>query len=512
MSLWLPLLIAVPALGAVLVALLPKGNDALAKWFTLGVSLVVLALTLVMTVQFDTGAGARRFQFVFEKDWIPSFGVHFGLGVDGIALVLVVLSAVLTPIVIGASWHDADAPHAKYSVKTYFALLLSLEAMMVGVFAATDVFLFYVFFEAMLIPMYFMIGSYGGAQRSYAAIKFLLYSLFGGLLMLVAVIGLYVAAGKNTFLFPELIGAIQDPATQKWLFAGFFIAFAIKAPLVPFHTWLPDAAAQAPAGAAVLLVGVLDKVGTFGMLRFCLELFPDAAKWATPLVIVLSVVGVIYGALVAIGQTDIKRLIAYTSISHFGFIAMGVFAMSETAQAGATLYMVNHGFATGMLFLAAGFLIARRGSPYIADYGGVQKAAPLLAGAFLIAGLAGLSLPGLSSFVSEFMVMIGTYSSTAFGSGALSVAAVISALAVILAAVYILWMVQRVLHGPATESVANMKDLNRRELWVVAPLMALVIGFGFFPKPLLDVINPAVTHTLQSVKVDTAVAEKGTGQ
>jgi NADH-quinone oxidoreductase subunit M len=321
---------------------------------------------------------------------------------------------------------------------------------------------------------------------------------------------------NGTFMFPDIIEALKtqtiDSGTAKWLFAGFFIAFAIKAPLVPFHTWLPDAAAQAPAGAAVLLVGVLDKVGTYGMLRFCLELFPEAAKWATPLVIVLSVVGIIYGAIVAIGQTDMKRLIAYTSISHFGFIAMGVFAMSQTAQEGATLYMVNHGFATGMLFLAAGFLIARRGSPYLADYGGVQKVAPLLAGAFFIAGLAGLSLPGLSSFVSEFMVMIGTYSSTAFGSGALGVAAIISAVAVILAAVYILWMVQRTLHGPTAESVAGMKDLNKRELWVVAPLMALIIGFGFFPKPLLDIIKPAVTDTLVNVKVDNpAVAEKGAG-
>ncbi|WP_084956130.1 NADH-quinone oxidoreductase subunit M [Thermoactinospora rubra] len=511
MSLWLPLLIAVPVVGAVLVALLPKGSDTLAKWLTLAVTLVVLALTLVMAFQFKPGGD--RFQFVFERDWIPAFGVKFGLGVDGIALVLIALSVVLTPIVVAASWHDADSPHAKYSVKTYFALILALEAMMIGVFAATDIFLFYVFFEAMLIPMYFMIGSYGGAQRSYAAIKFLLYSLFGGLLMLVAVIALYVVAGKNTFMFPQLVGAIQDPTTQKWLFAGFFIAFAIKAPLVPFHTWLPDAAAQAPAGAAVLLVGVLDKVGTFGMLRFCLELFPDASKFFTPLAIVLSVVGIIYGAIVAIGQTDMKRLIAYTSISHFGFIAMGVFAMSQVAQSGATLYMVNHGFATGMLFLAAGFLIARRGSPYIADYSGAQKVAPLLAGSFFIAGLAGLSLPGLSSFVSEFMVMIGTYSSAAFGSGALTVAAVIAATAVILAAVYILWMVQRVLHGPTAESVSGMTDLSGREKWVVAPLIALIIGFGFFPKPLLDIINPAVDHTLTNVKVDNpAVAEKGAGQ
>jgi NADH-quinone oxidoreductase subunit M len=519
MSPWLPILMAVPVLGAIVVALLPKGSDKLAKQATLLVSLVVLVLTLVMAVQFKTGG--PRFQFQAAYDWIPSFGVKFGVGVDGIALVLIALSAVLVPIVVLASWHDADGTQSadgtlitpKRSVKTYFSLLLVLEAMMIGVFASTDIFLFYVFFEAMLIPMYFMIGSYGGAQRSYAAVKFLLYSLFGGLLMLVAVIALYVLAGKNTFMFPQLVGAIQDPATQKWLFAGFFIAFAIKAPLWPVHTWLPDAAAQAPAGAAVLLVGVLDKVGTFGMLRFCLELFPDAAKAFTMPIVVLAVISIIYGAIVAIGQTDMKRLIAYTSISHFGFIVMGVFAMSQVSQSGAALYMVNHGFATGALFLAAGFLIARRGSPHIADYGGVQKVTPLLAGFFLIAGLAGLSLPGLSSFVSEFMVMIGTYTSPAFGSGALAVAAIVSALAVILAAVYILWMVQRTINGPTAEPVKAFKDLNVREIVVLAPLVALIIGFGFFPKPLLDVINPTVTQTLVNVKVDNpAIAEKGAGQ
>ncbi|WP_449062696.1 NADH-quinone oxidoreductase subunit M [Planomonospora algeriensis] len=515
---WLSILMAVPVLGAVGVACLPKGSHKPAKQLALLVSLVVLGLTVAMAVQFSPNG--QRFQFTETYSWIPAFGVNYGVGVDGIALVLIALSAVLVPIVILASWHDtdgpapdgrSDAPAPKRSAKTYFALLLVLEAMMIGVFAATDIFLFYVFFEAMLIPMYFMIGSYGGVQRSYAAVKFLLYSLFGGLLMLVAVIALYVVAEKNTFMFPELIGVIQDPTTQKWLFAGFFIAFAVKAPLWPFHTWLPDAAAQAPAGAAVLLVGVLDKVGTYGMLRFCLELFPDASKFFTPLVIVLSVVGIIYGAIVAIGQTDMKRLIAYTSISHFGFIALGVFAMTQNAQAGATLYMVNHGFSTGALFLVAGFLIHRRGSAQIADYGGVQKVAPLLAGAFLIAGLSGLALPGLSSFVSEFMVLIGTYERYA-------IPAIIGALGVILAAIYILWMYQRMMNGPTAEKVKGFTDLNGREKWVVAPLIAAIIALGFFPKPVLDVINPAVDKTLDSAQVldkqpaSTAAEKKGAGQ
>ncbi|MFD0883161.1 NADH-quinone oxidoreductase subunit M [Streptosporangium algeriense] len=513
---WLSTLIAVPVVGAVGVSLVK--SDKLAKQLALVVSLVVLALTAVMAFRFDPALGASketRFQFAEVYDWIPAFGVHYGVGVDGIALVLIALSVILVPIVILASWHDADGTGAaappKRSVKTYFALLLVLEAMMIGVFAATDVFLFYVFFEAMLIPMYFMIGSYGGAQRSYAAVKFLLYSLFGGLLMLVAVIALYVIAEKGTFMFPELIGVIQDPTTQKWLFLGFFIAFAVKAPLWPFHTWLPDAAAQAPAGAAVLLVGVLDKVGTYGMLRFCLELFPDAAKFFTPLVITLSVIGIIYGAIVAIGQTDMKRLIAYTSISHFGFIALGVFAMTTNAGAGATLYMVNHGFSTGALFLITGFLIYRRGSSQIADYGGVQKVAPLLAGTFLIAGLSGLSLPGLSTFVSEFMVLLGSYERYI-------VPTIIATTGVILASVYILWMYQRTMNGPTAEKVKGLPDLDARERWVVGPLIVMIIALGFFPKPALDMINPAVDHTLSNVHISNlhitpAVAEKkGAGQ
>ncbi|MEV4293743.1 NADH-quinone oxidoreductase subunit M [Microbispora rosea] len=485
---WLSTLMGVSVLGALGVTLVR--NDKLAKQFTLVVSLIVLALTVAMAVQFSPNGD--KFQFAETYDWIPQFGVHYGVAVDGIALVLILLSVILVPIVVLASWHDAEA--GKRSVRTYFSLLLVLEAMMIGVFAATDVFLFYVFFEAMLIPMYFMIGSYGGAQRSYAAVKFLLYSLFGGLLMLVAVIALYTIAGKGTFMFSDLVGTIQDVTTQKWLFLGFFIAFAIKAPLWPFHTWLPDAAAQAPAGAAVLLVGVLDKVGTYGMLRFCLELFPDAAKFFTPLVITLSVIGIVYGAIVAIGQTDMKRLIAYTSVSHFGFIAMGVFAMTTSAGSGATLYMVNHGFSTGALFLIAGFLIYRRGSHFIADYGGVQKVAPILAGTFLVAGLSSLSLPGLSTFVSEFMVLTGTYQRYV-------VPAVIATVGVILAAIYILWMYQRTMNGPTAESVKALPDLNAREKWVVAPLVALLLVFGFYPKPLLDVINPAVKDTLSSVSV-----------
>ena len=494
---WLTTLGAIPLVGAVVVAAMPERAALRAKQLALAISLVVLALTVAMALQFDAGA-EEQFQFVEKREWIPAFGVSYALGVDGIALVLIALAAVLTPIVLLAGWHDADpGSGAKRSTSTYFALFLVLETMIIGVFAATDIFLFYVFFEAMLIPMYFIIGSYGGAQRSYAAVKFLLYSLFGGLLMLAAVIGLYVVSGDQlgtgTFDFTVLSTELTiDSTTQRWLFLGFFIAFAVKAPLWPFHTWLPDAASEATPAGAVILVGVLDKVGTFGMLRYCLPLVPDASRWATPTVLVLSVVGILYGALLAIGQTDIKRLIAYTSISHFGFIAMGVFAMTTQGQSGSTLYMVNHGFSTGALFLLAGFLISRRGSRLVSDYGGVQYVAPVLAGSFLVAGLSGLALPGLSSFVSEFLVLVGTYTRY-------PVAAVLGTLGIVLAALYILILYQRTMTGPKVPEIERMPDLRPRETWVVAPLIAVLVALGFYPKPVLDVINPAVERTLTQI-------------
>ena len=454
-----------------------------------------------MAVQFKPGG--PDFQFMQQVQWIPQFGVHYAVGVDGIALVLILMSVILMPVVILASWNDVEGSSnprgevpPRRNAKTYFALMLVLETMMIGVFAATDVFLFYVFFEAMLIPMYFMIGSFGVGQRQYAAVKFLLYSLLGGLLMLAAVIALYVYSTRGghpgTFLFIQLRQLTISPVAQRWLFLGFFIAFAIKAPLWPFHTWLPDAATAAQPGAAVLLVGVLDKVGTFGMIRYCLELFPSASHYFTPLIIALAVVGILYGAIVAIGQRDLKRLIAYTSVSHMGLITLGIFVMTSQGQAGATLYMVNHGFATGALFILAGFMMSRRRSSLIADYGGVQSVAPVLAGLFLIAGLAGLALPGLSTFVSEFLVLVGTFTRY-------EAAAILATVGIILAAIYILWMYQRTMTGPVSDDVAGMGDLRARELWAVGPLIALIVVLGVYPQPVLNVINPAVHQTLVQV-------------
>jgi len=546
----------VPLVGSIVVFALPRGRDLLAKQVTLLFSLATLAITIGLCIAF-TDDSPDRFQFVTSYEWIRALGVSFSLGVDGIALVLIALTAVLVPSVVIASWSDRDrrvdaeapatagvAARAAAAVvsraaggagtttavldrprddddvdilaasdtvlvtdadtaptrvpgtrrgqpKTFFGLLLLLEVMMIGVFAATDVFLFYVFFEAMLVPMYFLIGSFGGPRRQYAAVKFFLYSLLGGLVMLASVIGLYFATSARTFDFSQLVAGDIDPGLQKWLFLGFFIGFAIKAPLVPFHTWLPDAGAEAPVGGAALLVGVLDKVGTFGFLRYCLPLFPDASRYYAPLILVLSVIGILYAALLAMGQKDMKRLVAYTSVAHFGFIALGIFAFTTQGLSGATFYMVNHGLSTGALFLVVGMLIARGGSRMIADYGGVQRVAPILAGLLLVTALSMLALPGMSTFISEFMVLLGTFSRH-------PAYAVVATAGIILAALYSLLLVQRVSHGPPRGvATRGFRDLRGREVWALAPLIALILFLGVYPKPVLDMINPAVTRTMQ---------------
>ncbi len=486
---WLTTIGLLPLVFAAAVWALPAAR---ARMVALVGSLVTLAATVAMAAQFDV-AHAGDYQFSQTYQWIPALGASFAVGIDGIALTMVALSAVLVPVCVLAGWNDVDPARAK----NFFGLILVLETFMVGVFAARDVFLFYVFFEAMLIPVYFLIGAFGGAQRRYAAVKFLLYSLFGGLVMLVAVIALYFQGpgGPDGFLTSRLIGIqFSGSGTEQLLFLGFFFAFAVKAPMWPVHTWLPDAAAEAPAGVAVLLVGVLDKVGTFGMLTLCLPLFPNASRWAAPVVVVLAVVSILYGALLAIGQSDLKRLIAYTSISHFGFIVLGIFAMTSPGQNGSALYMVNHGFSTAALFLVAGMLISRRGSQRIGDYGGLQRSTPLLAGVFLVAGLSSLALPGLSSFVSEILVLIGAYRRY-------PAAGIVATLGIVLAALYILWTYQRMFTGPARDYASGWRDLDRREAWVVAPLIAVIVALGFYPKPVLDVLQPAVDRTMQQVGV-----------
>ncbi|MFF4651111.1 NADH-quinone oxidoreductase subunit M [Streptomyces sp. NPDC001380] len=512
---------AVPAVGAVVTAALPAATTAARrrtpKAVALAFSAATLALAAVATARFDPGGD--RYQLTESYTWIRSFGISFSLGVDGIGVVLALLTAVLVPLVMLASWHDADPedPHSfegPRRTQGFFALVLAVEAMVLVSFLSTDVFLFYVFFEAMLIPMYFLIGGFGdraggpdaARQRSYAAVKFLLYNLVGGLVMLAAVVGLYTltaraglgSGGGGTFDLATITRAVSDgrlaidPTVGKALFLGFFFAFAVKAPLWPLHTWLPNAMGESTAGTAVLITAVVDKVGTFAMLRYCLGLFPDASTYFGPAILVLSVVGILYGALLAVGQKDIKRLVAYASISHFGFIILGIFAMTTQGQSGATLYMVNHGISTAVLMLVAGFLISRRGSRLIADFGGVQKVAPVLAGTFLVGGLATLSLPGLAPFVSEFLVLVGTFTRyPALG--------VVATLGIVLAALYVLVLYQRTMTGPVREGVGSMADLRVREVAVVAPLIVLLVVLGVHPKPVADIVNPAVGATMADV-------------
>jgi NADH-quinone oxidoreductase subunit M len=506
---YLSVLTLAPLFGALVVALLPRSRPALAKQVALGWSVAVLGLAVAMWLEF-VPSGAR-FQFRESYPWIPTWGARFTFAADGIALVMIALIALLVPLVILYSWHEAEGPPgapARRSVPAFFALVLALESTMIGVFAAADVFLFYVFFEVMLVPMYFLIGSYGGARRQYAAVKFFLYSLVGGLFMLAAVVGLWVLGG-HTFDWATLTSVDFSTTAERWLFLGFFVAFAIKAPFFPFHTWLPDAGGAAPAGAAALLVGVLDKVATFGILRYCLPLFPNASKYFAPLALALALIGVIYAALLAVGQNDLKRLVAYTSVAHFGFIGIGIFAFTTQSGSGAVLYMVNHGLATGLLFLVVGMLATRRGSSLVDDFGGAGRLVPLLAGVFLIAGLATLSLPGTAPFVSEFLVLLGTFTVN-------KTVAVVATVGIILGAAYVLWMVQRTTQGVPNPEMVKLRsmrrDLTPREAVVVGPLIALLLVFGFYPKPLLDVINPAVTATLQDIGVTDPEPTTAQGQ
>ncbi|GAA2387825.1 NADH-quinone oxidoreductase subunit M [Gordonia cholesterolivorans] len=518
---WLTVLWLLPAVASLVVMLLPAGRAADARRVSLGASLLTLGWAVVVATRFSSGTGG--YQLTEDVSWIPAFGARYSLALDGVGLALILLTAVLTPILLLAGWRDvSDAGNRR--VHIYVALMLAVESMVLMSFVATDVLLFYIFFEAMLVPMYFLIGGFGAAdegRRSRAAVEFLLYNLFGGLIMLAAVIGLYVVSsrsglgpdGAGTFSFSDLAAAASaggldaSQATLDLLFLGFFFAFAVKAPLWPVHTWLPDAAVSTTPAAAVMMMAVMDKVGTFAMLRFCIGLFPDASARFAPWISALAVVSIVYGALCAIGQRDVMRLISYTSISHFGFIVLGVFALTGQGQSGSALYMVNHGLSTAALFLVAGFLVSQRGSSLIADYGGVQKLAPMLAGTFLVAGLATLSLPGLAPFVSEFLVLIGTFTRY-------PVAAIVAASALVLSAVYILWTYQRMMGGPERLSATvdagaqvPIRDLDLRQKAVVAPLIVGLLVLGFFPRLVLDYIDPAVSPA----QISTPAVSAGEG-
>ncbi|WGY02676.1 NADH-quinone oxidoreductase subunit M [Nocardioides sp. QY071] len=486
----LSLLVWLPIAGAVAVAFLPR---TVSKTAGLGVALATLVVGVVVAASYDADGGR---QLKEEHEWIEAFGVHYALGVDGLGLLLVLLTVLLVPLVLGAEWFKADAAGSA-GARAFVAWTLALEGLSLAVFCATDVFLFYVVFEATLIPAYFLVGGFGREGRGAAALKFLMFQLAGGLILLAAVIGLYVVSaqqGEPSYLLADLEKLDIGTEAGRWLFFGFFIAFAIKAPLFPLHTWLADTTEKATPGTGVLLVCILDKIGTFGMMRFCLGIFPEASQWATPLVITLALISVVYGAFIAIGQDDIFRLIGLTSLSHFGLITLGVFTMTSQGGTGAILYMVNHGLGTAALFLVAGYLYDRSGTSSIREMRGVEKVAPVLAGLLLVAGLATLGLPGLSPFVSEFLVFVAAFD-YGWYVGAIAVTAVV------LSAIYVLWMYQRTMTGPTPPEVEGTKDLGVREIVAVAPLMAALVFFGFYPAPLLDVSNPMVGDLMHQMGI-----------
>src|SRR5213595_510292 len=462
-----------PALGALVLLFVPRRTDATFKVGGLAVSLVAFLLSVSLFVGFDDAVAA--FQFEEVRAWMPGFGISYHLGIDGISLLLVLLTTFLTPVALASAWHAIENRW-----KEFVITVLVLETGMLGVFVSLDLFLFYVFWEAMLIPMYFIIGVWGGANRVYAAVKFVLYTLAGSLLMLVAILALYyrhgAATGAYTFDLVTLARWVVAPGlAQDLMFLAFALAFAIKVPLFPFHTWLPDAHVEAPTAGSVILAGVLLKMGTYGFLRFCLPLFPDASIDFATVVFVLAVVGIVYGAWVSTVQPDMKKLVAYSSVSHLGFVILGIFTLTPQGLVGGLIQMVNHGLSTGALFLLVGMVYERRHTRLIADFGGLWGAMPVYASFFLVAMLASVGLPGLNGFIGEFLILLG-----AFGPRPWATAVATSG--VVLAALYLLWMYQRVVFGPLTRPEnAALQDLSAREIALLVPVLALCIAMGLYP-------------------------------
>jgi NADH-quinone oxidoreductase subunit M len=486
--LWLPLL------GAVFLAFFPRSQGRAVQIGGLLVSLATFLVSLNILVRFSEREPG--FQLIEKVPWIPSWGINYALGVDGISLWLILLTTLLTPVVLLSSWNSVH----KY-VKEYVLAMLVLEFGMLGAFVATDLILFYVFFELMLIPMYLIIGVWGGPNRIYAAIKFFLFTIAGSLLMLVAIIYLgfayYHATGTPSFAITDLYQLSIPMNVQVWLFFAFALAFAIKVPLFPLHTWLPDAHVEAPTGGSIILAGVLLKLGTYGFLRFVLPMFPDAtAEWAW-LFATLSVIGIIYGALVAWVQPDMKKLVAYSSVSHLGFCVLGIFAMNQTAIEGSILQMINHGLSTGALFLLVGVIYDRRHTRMLDDFGGIARTVPIFAVLLVISVLSSVGLPGLNGFVGEFLILAGAFKWR-------PVFAILAASGVILAAIYLLWLVQRVLFGEVThEENRTMKDVAWNEIAAVLPLVVLMIWIGVYPQPFLRKMQPSVQLLLSVVHRET---------
>ena len=498
MALGLPLLtllVAVPLAGAVLLLLMGKGRDRLVRQAALGISLVTLAISLAVWWQFN--AQSADFQFVERHAWLPDFGISYHVGIDGITLMLVVLTTFLTPIALLCSWESIEQ-----RVREFSFFMLALEAAMIGVFVSLDLFLFYVFWDFMLIPMYFLIGIWGYERRVYASIKFILYTMAGSVLMLVAIIWLayyhQAVTGVPSFDLLDLYALNVPAGLQMWPFLAFAVAFAIKVPVFPFHTWLPDAHVEAPTAGSVILAGVLLKMGTYGLLRFAFPLFPHAALQFAPYLATLAVIGIVYGALVAMVQPDMKKLVAYSSVSHLGFVVLGLTALNVNAVQGAVYQMLAHGISTGGLFLVVGMLSDRRHTRAIAEYGGLKSVMPKLVGAFLLVTLASVALPGMNGFVGEFLILLGS-----FGAKTLPRAGVFTAVAasgVILSAVYMLWMFQRVNYGPLTNPKnRGLRDLSVREWFVIGPICAAAIFMGVVPGVFLKPMEPAVKRIVEKV-------------
>ncbi len=489
----LSLTILIPAFGALVIAFLDRG-DAVPKIVALVTSLAAFAASLAILGPFQMGEPGL--QLTESLTWIPAIGASIALAVDGTSLALILLTTFLTPLIIIASWDSITD-----RVRGYLAAFLLLESAVLGVFAATDLLLFYVFFEVSLVPMYLIIGIWGGAARKAAAIKFFLYTLLGGLLMLVAI--LYLFSQTGSFAYADMLALELSVTEQRWLFAAFLIAFAVKVPLFPVHTWLPDAHTEAPTGGSVFLAGVLLKLGTFGLLRYALPFFPDATVEFAPWLLAISVVGILYGAVVALMQSDIKKLIAYSSVSHMGFVVLGTFALTTTATSASVVQMVNHGLSTGALFLLIGFLYERRHTRQIAAFGGLAKRIPMMAGLWLVVSLSSLALPGLNGFVGEFPILLGTFQTN-------RTAAVFATFGAILAALYLLWAYQRMFHGPLEGADnENTSDLKPREIGVLVPLVVVIVAIGLYPKPLYDLVEPSVDRVLAEVGVEGLIPGDG---
>ncbi len=491
-------LIFLPLAGAVLLLFVDnreERRDGFIRVGTLVVSLAVLALAILLWAEFDPTSA--EYQFVERHPWIPTFGIDYAVGVDGISLLLVELTAFLTPIALLSSW---ESVHKR--VKAFSIFMLALESAMIGVFLSLDLFLFYIFWDAMLIPMYFLIGIWGYERRVYAAVKFILYTMAGSVLMLIAIITLAylhnTQMGGYSFDLMKLHGLTLPPNVEALLFLAFTLAFAIKVPLFPFHTWLPDAHVEAPTAGSVILAGVLLKMGTYGLVRFSFPLFPHAAATFAPYLAILAVIGIVYGALVSMVQPDLKKLVAYSSVSHLGFVVLGISAMNMQGMQGAVYQMLNHGVSTGGLFLIVGMLMDRRHTRLIAEFGGLKSVLPRLVAVFLVITLSSIGLPGLNGFVGEFLILLGTFRWRA-GYG------YVAALGVILSAVYMLWMFQRVNYGEVlNEKNRHLPDLSVRERWVIWPTVAMAVLMGIAPKIFLSPMEPSVARVVQRVQSGAA--------